>query len=71
MCSPTFLVSIHSLLTSADYLRVVIENGILFGSEHFFMMLEQLNAKFVEPTLASYLRILVQEFSISEFELTE
>lgn len=51
-------------------MRAVIENGSKFTKEHFFKMLNELNADHIELQLAKYLKIMIEELEMpaQEFE---
>ena len=54
-----------------DYMRIVIENGIQFTKEHFFMMLKELQPEFIDAFTGRFLRILVEELSIGASDIEE
>ena len=52
-------------------MKAVIENGNLFSKAHFFMMAKEIKVQNIEESLASYLRIVVDELGINQFEFAD
>ena len=58
---------LHNMIRyMTDYLRMVIENGNRFTSNHFFVMLWHLNHKEVENQLKEYMKILIEEIEVPQ-----
>ena len=62
---------LHNMIRyMTDYLRMVIENGNRYTSNHFFVMLWHLNNKEVENQLKEYIKILIEEIEVPQEQYT-
>ena len=52
-------------------MRIVIENGKNFTTKNYFMMLSELDHKYVDENAAKFLVIMKEELGISNAELEE
>lgn len=52
-------------------MRIVIENGKNFTTKNYFMMLSELDHKYVDENAAKFLGIMKEELGISNAELEE
>jgi len=52
-------------------MRTVIENGNMFSKSHFFMMIKEITVDNIEGNLANYLKILIEELIINQFEFED
>ena len=58
---------LHNMIRyMTDYLRMVIENGNRYTSNHFFVMLWHLSSKEVENQLREYIKILIEEIEVPQ-----
>ena len=52
-------------------MRIVIENGNYFTKDNLYTMLAQIEAEFIDLTLARYLKILFEEMEVTQFEFND
>ena len=72
MDDPQYLIQItfketqlhNTLKFVTEYIRRVNENGNVFTTGHFFILLLELTVNDIENRLGSYLKILVEEFKV-------
>ena len=54
----------NTLKFITEYIRRVNENGHVFTSGHFFILLLELSIEDLENRLGKYLRVLIEEFKV-------